>query len=213
MSVPGQYRVLVLAADPLARSGLAALLSTVRSITVCGLASDRDDLGAALAAYLPDVLLWDLGWDPMARLEAMAAAPDSAPPILALVADVGMAAEAWSAGARGVLDRECSAELMAAAVAALCAGLSIFRQGSGAGTRPAQPAQAPSLRPVESLTPREMEVLRGMADGLSNKLIARQLAISEHTVKFHINSILGKLDAQSRTDAVVRATRAGLLLL
>jgi DNA-binding NarL/FixJ family response regulator len=52
-----------------------------------------------------------------------------------------------------------------------------------------------------------------MAQGLSNKLIARQLDITEHTVKFHVNAILGKLGAQSRTEAVVRATRAGLILL
>jgi DNA-binding NarL/FixJ family response regulator len=58
-----------------------------------------------------------------------------------------------------------------------------------------------------------MEVLQAVAQGLSNKLIARQLTISEHTVKFHLNAILGKLGAHSRTDAVVRATRAGLLRL
>ena len=67
--------------------------------------------------------------------------------------------------------------------------------------------------PIEQLSARELDVLRGMAEGLSNKQIARSLGISEHTVKFHINAILGKLDAQSRTEAVVRATRAGLILL
>jgi DNA-binding NarL/FixJ family response regulator len=66
---------------------------------------------------------------------------------------------------------------------------------------------------VEPLTPREMEVLQAMADGLSNKQIARQLGISEHTVKYHVNTILGKMGAQSRTEAVVRATRAGVLML
>ncbi len=66
---------------------------------------------------------------------------------------------------------------------------------------------------VEPLSSRELDVLRGLAEGLSNKQIARALGISEHTVKFHINAILGKLGAQSRTEAVVRATRAGLILL
>ena len=56
-------------------------------------------------------------------------------------------------------------------------------------------------------------MLRHLAEGLSNKEIARALDISEHTVKFHVNAILGKLGAQSRTEAVVRATRAGLILL
>ena len=66
---------------------------------------------------------------------------------------------------------------------------------------------------IESLTTREHDVLVLVADGLSNREIAHDLAISEHTVKFHVNAILGKLAAQSRTEAVVRATRLGLLLL
>jgi NarL family two-component system response regulator YdfI len=65
----------------------------------------------------------------------------------------------------------------------------------------------------EDLTPREMEVLERLAEGLSNRAIAQELSISEHTVKFHVTSIMGKLDAQSRTDAVVRATRLGLIFL
>ena len=63
------------------------------------------------------------------------------------------------------------------------------------------------------MTSRELEVLWLLAEGLPNKAIASRLGISEHTVKFHVNSIMGKLSAQSRTDAVVRATRLGLILL
>jgi DNA-binding NarL/FixJ family response regulator len=74
-------------------------------------------------------------------------------------------------------------------------------------------AAAPNVAPSDPLTPREQEVLQLLAEGLPNKVIAQRLTISEHTVKFHINAILGKLGAQSRTDAVVRATRSGLLLL
>ena len=70
-----------------------------------------------------------------------------------------------------------------------------------------------SATPVEDLTPRELEVLGLLAEGLPNKAIARRLGISEHTVKFHVNAVLGKLGAQSRTEAVVRATRLGLILL
>ena len=66
---------------------------------------------------------------------------------------------------------------------------------------------------MRELTPRELEVLRLVAEGLSNKSVANHLSISEHTVKFHVNSIMGKLSAQSRTEAVARATRLGLLLL
>ena len=66
---------------------------------------------------------------------------------------------------------------------------------------------------VDPLTRRELDVLRLVAEGLPNKAIADRLHISEHTVKFHLNALMGKLGAQSRTEAVVRATRLGLLLL
>jgi DNA-binding NarL/FixJ family response regulator len=64
-----------------------------------------------------------------------------------------------------------------------------------------------------ALTPREAEVLSLMAEGLSNKLIADRLRISEHTAKFHVNAILNKLGAETRTEAVVLAARRGLLML
>jgi DNA-binding NarL/FixJ family response regulator len=67
--------------------------------------------------------------------------------------------------------------------------------------------------PIEELTPRELAALRLLAEGLPNKTIALRLGISEHTVKFHVNAILGKLGVASRTEAVVRATRLGLILL
>jgi DNA-binding NarL/FixJ family response regulator len=77
-----------------------------------------------------------------------------------------------------------------------------------------RPDSSPDLPPLpEPLTPREQEVLQLLAEGLPNKAIARQLEISDHTVKFHVNAIMGKLGAQSRTEAVVRATRLGLVLL
>jgi DNA-binding CsgD family transcriptional regulator len=72
--------------------------------------------------------------------------------------------------------------------------------------------QAPEA-PVEALTAREQQVLQLLASGLSNKLIAVQLGISEHTAKFHVNSILGKLGAQSRAEAVAQAVRLGMILL
>jgi DNA-binding NarL/FixJ family response regulator len=65
----------------------------------------------------------------------------------------------------------------------------------------------------EPLTPREMQVLQRLAEGLTNKAIAQELGISEHTIKFHVNAIMGKLQAQSRTEAVVRAPRLGLIHL
>lgn len=65
----------------------------------------------------------------------------------------------------------------------------------------------------EALTPRELEVLEALAEGMSNRAIAVRLAISEHTVKFHVSSIFGKLGAENRTDAVRRGVRRGLIML
>ena len=83
---------------------------------------------------------------------------------------------------------------------------------TGQVLQPASPEQANDTL-VETLTPREIEVLQLLAEGMTNRAIAQRLEISEHTVKFHVNALMGKLHAQSRTDAVVRATRLGLLLL
>jgi DNA-binding CsgD family transcriptional regulator len=75
------------------------------------------------------------------------------------------------------------------------------------------PARAVPAPPAQPLTPREIEVLGMLAEGLGNKTIARRLGISEHTVKFHVGSILAKLDASSRTEAVTLGARRGLIML
>ena len=72
---------------------------------------------------------------------------------------------------------------------------------------------AAEVKPPYGLTPRELEVLQALAGGLTNRAIARRLAVSENTVKFHVSSILTKLDAASRAEAVALAARRGLLLL
>ena len=83
----------------------------------------------------------------------------------------------------------------------------------GAAFPAAEPASRPLAELAEPLTPRESEVLQMLASGLANKEIAAKLAISEHTVKFHVASILGKLGAGSRTEAVSLGIRRGLVLL
>ena len=83
---------------------------------------------------------------------------------------------------------------------------------TGAGRR-LDAAAAPGPGPASLLTPREQDVLLLLAEGLPNKGVASRLGVSEHTVKFHVNSIMGKLNAQSRTEAVTLATRLGLLPL
>jgi DNA-binding NarL/FixJ family response regulator len=169
------------------------------------------DLPAALEVYQPDALVWDLGWDPATAIERLAELPEDAPPVLALLPDDSHAAAARAAGARGLLLREASGGTLAAALVGIANGLVVLDPAL-AGPVPERRGQGPSP-PAADLTPRELEVLRLLAEGLPNKAIAARLSISEHTVKFHVNAILGKLGAQSRTEAVARATRLGLVLL
>jgi DNA-binding NarL/FixJ family response regulator len=128
-----------------------------------------------------------------------------------LLADEAQAAEARLAGARGLLLRDTGAERLATALAAAAQGLVVLDPSLAASLLASRDPSSSTL--VEDLTPREQEVLRLLAEGLPNKAIALRLGISEHTVKFHVNAVLGKLGAQSRTEAVVRATRLGLILL
>jgi two-component system nitrate/nitrite response regulator NarL len=183
-------------------------------------AAPGEDAAAALAQEDPDVVLWDLGPRPEAPLEAPGAPGEDGVPLLALVPDEGPAAEAIASGAQGVLYRDTTAARLAAALVALARGLFVLDEtlaprllGPQVETAPHALAAGDPEPPVEPLTPREVEVLQLLAEGLSNKLIGARLGISEHTAKFHVNAISGKLGAQGRTDAVVRAARLGLLLL
>jgi len=155
---------------------------------------------------LPDAVVWDVGWDAADLPDALAEWDDEAPPLVALLPEPGLSATLWAAGARGILPRSVSSERLAAALIAVCTGLAALDPDLMA-TLPAPAAPAS----IEALTPRETEVLELLAEGLANRAIAQRLGISEHTVKFHLNAILGKLGAQSRTEAVVLAIRLGLL--
>jgi len=205
-----QIQLLLVADDPLARAGLGAILAGQPAVAVAGQTGSAD-LAAAQHAFLPEVVIWDLGWEPARRMDALSAFADAdaAPPVIALLATPDAASAALAAGARGLLPRDVDGAQIAAAAAAVAQGLLVF----GADLVALPPALAQDGELVEPLSPRELEVLRRMAEGLANKQIARELEISEHTVKFHVNAVLGKLGAQSRTEAVVRATRAGLILL
>jgi DNA-binding NarL/FixJ family response regulator len=101
--------------------------------------------------------------------------------------------------------------VLANALSAMIDGLAVLDPGLASHLLDA--ARGNVLPAVAELTPRETEVLGLMAEGLPNKAIAARLSVSEHTVKFHVNSILGKMGARSRTEAVAIATRAGLATL
>jgi len=212
-------RILIVADDPLARAGLAVLLAGQPGLVVAGRVSGDEGLSAAIAAHRADVLLWDLGWDPARAFERQPDWADLTAPVVALLPDEADPRAAWAAGARGFLRRDAEPAQLAAALAAAANGLTAIDPGFAGhlyaapqGNSPGEPdAKAAVL--VEPLSPRELAVLRLIADGLPNKTIAARLEISEHTVKFHVNAILGKLGVASRTEAVVRATRLGLIFL
>ncbi len=213
-STTNDLRVLVVSDDPLARAGLVALLAGQPDCTVVGQVAVQLDLLADIAVYHPDVVLWDLGWDSSisaSSLERLADLQEESLPVVALVNDEAHAAEAWGAGARGLLFREVDAETLMTALKTVAQNLMVFSPEIATAARFTQDRTPVPL--VEELTPREMQVLRLLAEGLPNKSIAQRLDISEHTVKFHVAAIMGKFGAQSRTEVVILATRHGLILL
>lgn len=197
--------MLVVAEDPLARHGLVALLQAESSLSVV---AHTDAERVKELAQSADAVVWDLGGDVRAAV-AQLPGPNGAVPVVALVSDERRAADVLSAGARAVLSRDAEAEVIAAAVGAVVRGLRVF---DGAFDHALVPARR-SEESGETLTARELQVVQLLSEGLSNKELAQRLGISEHTAKFHVNAILQKLGAQSRTEAVVRAARLGLVML
>jgi DNA-binding NarL/FixJ family response regulator len=205
------FRLVIIADDPLARAGLAALLNNEAPGLVIGQLSSQVDLKAELAVYQPDVLLWDLGWASSTAVERLAELPDLELPTVILLPDAEQVSQAWASGAQGLLPREAEGGQLLAALRAARQGLVILDPALADSLLPAPSLDPPTL--TEALTPREEEVLQLLAEGLPNKTIARRLEISEHTVKFHVAAIMGKVGARSRTEAVVRATQLGLIWL
>lgn len=122
---------------------------------------------------------------------------------------------ALQGGVRGILPRDATAEELFAAIESVAAGLTAFHADDLDLLLPAHratPTEEDGF-PGEPLTEREIQVLGMLAEGLGNKIIAARLNISEHTVKFHVSSILAKLGADSRTEAVTRGVREGLIMI
>lgn len=210
-------RVLIAADTLLARVGLAALLQTAeQTLHVVGQTAGDEALLDDLDIYRPDVVAIDLGYEPLALLPRLLLLADVGMPFVALLDGVNEAATITSAlveaPAYGLLSRDGDAEALAAALTAVQNGLVTLDRSLAATLFPAR-TDTILAPPIDALTPREHDVLQLLAQGLTNKAIAHRLDISPNTVKFHINAILSKLDAQSRTQAVVRATRLGLVTL
>ncbi|MGH7629232.1 MAG: response regulator transcription factor [Gemmatimonadales bacterium] len=206
-------RVLIVADDPITRAGLAALLAEQPECVVAGQVGTDADMAEAIDSSQADVMLWDLGWEGEGPLDLLAEARELNLPMTVLLSGPDDAAAAFAMGARGALLRNTEPRQLAAALAAVAAGLTVVDPLLAGIALAAPGREQPADGLVEDLTPREREVLQLLADGLPNKAIAERLAISEHTVKFHVTAIMGKLGARTRTEAVSRAARLGLLIL
>ena len=189
-------RVLITAPSAIIRAGLESLV--------------RSSPALELVSSDPDVILADLEYPqeegPPSELLATAA-------VVLLVSHPSgpWTIEALRSGVRAVLPRDVSASEMIAAIEAAAAGLTVLHPTDLQALLPAQ-------RPIstdsgEAFTPRELEVFAMLAEGAGNKTIAWKLGISEHTVKFHVASIMSKLNATSRTEAVAIGIRRGLIML
>ncbi|OGN89462.1 MAG: hypothetical protein A2158_02335 [Chloroflexi bacterium RBG_13_46_14] len=204
-------RILVVAEDNLARAGLSSLISEFPGIIVAGQTSTSTDLTENIDLYRPDIIVWDLGFDTSGSLEWLAAATESGVPIVVLAPDADTALAVSYHGVYGLLPRDTEGHILLAAIKASAEGLvAIDARFRDLLLRVREPSQEYIAEP---LTPREIEVLQLVAQGMTNKAIALRLSISEHTAKFHVNSILGKLSAHSRAEAVTIGTRLGLVRL
>lgn len=196
-------RVVVAGNDPLALAGLSSILGALDDIAVVDDMALDERLASRLRVLAPDVVVYDG--------EPGALSPNFAGEIPLLVLLNGRASvnDALAAGARGVLERTATAGRLQAAIRALREGLVVL----GVESARDLPPHREMLPLAEPFTAREVEVVQLLAAGLTNKAIAQRLGITEHTVKFHVNAILGKLGAATRTEAVVQAAKRGIVVL
>jgi two-component system, NarL family, nitrate/nitrite response regulator NarL len=197
-AVSDPIKVALLTDDPLLRAGLSSLLAQNGAISVV----DRE--GA-------EVALWDAGVEPGKALSRLAELKSIDMPVVAVVDNHAHVAPALAAGARGVVLRDQVGPGIHAALTAVRSGLTVMDTALASTLVPSQPVREPKGR--GELTERERQVVQLLAEGLSNKLIADRLGISDHTAKFHVNGVMMKLGASTRTEAVVEAMRRGLIKL
>jgi DNA-binding NarL/FixJ family response regulator len=206
--------VAIFAADAALRRELELLLRSKSRMKVVGAVGDASALFGLLTRNKVDAILADAPTrEELASWKARAGS--TAFVVLLDLADKDRALDALRAGAQAILHRAAKQSEILAAVEAAAHGLVVVQREILGGLLDEANATDDALSPIgrASLTPRELEVLAAMADGASNKAIARRLKISFHTVKFHVAAILGKLDADSRTEAVTKAAQAGLVML
>jgi DNA-binding NarL/FixJ family response regulator len=204
------------------RAGFAALLDTQPDFTVLGIASDGDEAVRVCRELRPDVVLMDVRMPSLDGIEAtrQLAGPDGPGPRVLILTTFDLdeyVFDALRAGASGFLLKDVTAERLFDAVRVIAAGEALLAPavtrrliGEFTRLRPMPDALAPTA--MVMLTPRETEVLRLVAEGMSNPEIARRLVVTEETVKTHVSHILAKLGLRDRTQAVIAAYESGLVV-
>lgn len=211
-------RVVVAAASPVVRQGLEAIVTTNPLLTVVG-TSGVATLAAEVESLQPDVVLLEWELQDEERLPILSLAQNALAPAIVVLANdprsAWVAETLRSSNVRAILPHEATASQIVTAVEAVADGLVVMHLDVFEPLLLGLPSPPRSLdgASLQALSPREIEVLGMIAEGLGNKTIARRLGISEHTVKFHIGSIFTKLNASSRTEAVMIGARQGLIML
>jgi two-component system, NarL family, response regulator YdfI len=211
-------RVLVVASSPVSQAGLENLLRGDASLQVVRVLADFAALSESVEELQPDVVLGEAGSADLGLPEEVSALAEEAPVGIVLLVDdqnIVRDLEALRSGVRAVLPRNATQGSIVAAIQAASAGLVVLPPQGLANLlkETAAPQRTASAALIEPLTTRELEVLGMMAEGWGNKEISSRLGISEHTVKFHVAAIMGKLNAESRTEAVTSGIRHGLVML
>jgi DNA-binding NarL/FixJ family response regulator len=202
-------RVLLVAASAVRRAGLEALVKTAPSAKLVGSLHSPHAVEQYAAQLEPDTILLDLDDETPTR-------PSTSLAVVALIDEpsADWVARALRSGVKAILPRDSGIDEILAAIQAAHAGLVLLDPDVTQNLASRIPA--PVVRPTpasDDLTPREIEVLRMLAEGLGNREMAARLGISDHTVKFHISSILDKFGAATRTEAVTMGIRMGITLL
>ena len=206
----GKITVLIADDHPVVRQGLRVLLSLEDDIEVVGEVGDGVEAVELAAALVPDVILLDLKLPVLDGLGVLADLRDRGLPsrtlVLTSVADQASVTVAMRAGAAGFLYKDVDPEALVRAVRSVHDGNTVLAP-EAAGSLVRSRARSAAVAGFEALTPREREVLAQIAEGRSNREIARLLHMSEKTVKTHVSSVLAKLGVADRTQAALYAVR------
>jgi DNA-binding NarL/FixJ family response regulator len=214
-------RIIVADDHEVVRTGFAAILDTQPDFTVVGTACDGAEAVRACRELRPDVVLMDVrmpGTDGIEATRQLSAAMDGPRVLILTTFDLDeYVYDALCAGASGFLLKDVTAERLFDAVRVVAAGEALLaptvtRRLIGEFARLRPNAAAPSPAGLAALTPRETQVLRLVAEGLSNPEIAARLVVTEETVKTHVSRVLSKLGLRDRTQAVVTAYESGLVV-